>query len=131
RALFVAVSQSGETADTLAAADWAAAAGAYTVAVTNVVDSALTQRARAVVYLQVGPEIGVVATKTFTGQLAVLYTMGLHLAAQGGRLAATDRRELLAALEAMPERIQAALACPGDAQRIAAACVNVDHLLFT
>src|SRR5205085_10754443 len=66
RVLFVAVSQSGETADTLAAAEWAAASGAYTVAVTNVVDSALTQTARSVVYLQGGPESGVVATKTFT-----------------------------------------------------------------
>jgi glucosamine--fructose-6-phosphate aminotransferase (isomerizing) len=130
RVLFVAVSQSGETADTLAAAECATAAGAYTIAVTNVVDSALTQRMRSVVYLQVGPEIGVVATKTFTGQLAVLYTIGLHLAAQRSRLAAADRRMLLDALTAMPERIQAALACPAPAQRIAAACVNVDHLLF-
>jgi glutamine---fructose-6-phosphate transaminase (isomerizing) len=128
--LFVAVSQSGETADTLAAAKYAAAAGAYTVAVTNVVDSALTERARAVVYLQVGPEIGVVATKTFTGQLAVLFAMGLHLAARRGRLPAAERQALLNALTAMPERIQQALACPAPAQRIAAACVNVDHLLF-
>jgi glucosamine--fructose-6-phosphate aminotransferase (isomerizing) len=128
--LFVAVSQSGETADTLAAAEYAAAAGAHTVAVTNVVDSALTQRARSVVYLHVGPEIGVVATKTFTGQLAVLFAMGLHLAAQRGRLAAADREELLIALTSMPTRIQRALACPAQAQRIAAACVNVDHLLF-
>ncbi len=128
--LFVAVSQSGETADTLAATECAAAAGAYTVAVTNVVDSALTQRTRAVVYLQVGPEIGVVATKTFTGQLAVLYAMGLHLAPRRGRLLAGEREELLAALSSMPERIGEALACPTPAQRIAAACVNVDHLLF-
>src|SRR5207237_4040129 len=89
-----------------------------------------TQVARAVVYLQVGPEIGVVATKTFTGQLAVLFTIGLHLAARRGRLAATARRELLASLEAMPDLIAAALRCPEPAQRIAAACVHVDHLLF-
>ncbi|HLH21001.1 MAG TPA: glutamine--fructose-6-phosphate transaminase (isomerizing) [Chloroflexota bacterium] len=128
--LFVAVSQSGETADTLAAAEWAAEAGAYTVAVTNVVDSALTQRARAVVYLQVGPEIGVVATKTFTGQLAVLYAIGLHLAAQRRQLTPPARRALLEALSSLPTSIERALACPEPAQRIAAACVNVDHLLF-
>ncbi|HEY7064003.1 MAG TPA: glutamine--fructose-6-phosphate transaminase (isomerizing) [Chloroflexota bacterium] len=128
--LFVGVSQSGETADTLAAAQWAAATGAYTVAITNVVDSALTQVARAVVYLQVGPEIGVVATKTFTGQLAVLYTMGLHLAQRRGRLGPDERRDLVDSLEAMPDLIAAALRCPEPAQRIAAACVNVDHLLF-
>jgi glucosamine--fructose-6-phosphate aminotransferase (isomerizing) len=130
RVLFVAVSQSGETADTLAAAEYAAAAGAYTVALTNVVDSALTQQADAVVYIQVGPEIGVVATKTFTGQLAALYTMGLHLAPQRGLLEPEERRRLRSALADLPERIRAALACPADAQRVAAACVNVDHLLF-
>ncbi len=130
RVLLVAVSQSGETADTLAAARYAEQAGAYTVAVTNVVDSALTYGADAVVYLQVGPEIGVVATKTFTGQLAVLYTMGLHLARRRGRLSEAARRELLAALASMPARIECALGCTEQAQRIAAACVNVDHLLF-
>ena len=130
RALFVAVSQSGETADTLAATEYALAAGAYTVALTNVVDSALTQQARAVVYLQVGPEIGVVATKTFTGQLAVLYAIGLHLAPQRGLLRRHQRQELLSALTSMPERLHRALECPEQPQRVAAACVNVDHLLF-
>ncbi|HZU04850.1 MAG TPA: glutamine--fructose-6-phosphate transaminase (isomerizing) [Chloroflexota bacterium] len=130
RTLFVAVSQSGETADTLAAAEWARASGAQTVAVANVVDSSLTQIAAASVYLQVGPEIGVVATKTFTGQLAVLYTMGLYLAGRRGTLPADRRRELLAALEAMPGLIARALADPAPLQRIAAACVHVDHLLF-
>jgi glutamine---fructose-6-phosphate transaminase (isomerizing) len=130
RVLFVAVSQSGETADTVAAARFAASTGAQTVAVTNVVDSVLTQSAQAVVYLHVGPEICVVATKTFTGQLAVLYTMGLHFSVQRGPLAQGQREELLAALESMPERIEAALDCLPQAQRIAAACVNVDHLLF-
>jgi glucosamine--fructose-6-phosphate aminotransferase (isomerizing) len=128
--LFVAVSQSGETADTLAAMEYAAAAGTQTVAVTNVVDSALTLPATSVVYLQVGPEIGVVATKTFTGQLAVLYAMGLHFGSIRGTMPAAERRELLEALESMPTLIARALERPEQAQRIAAACVNVDHLLF-
>lgn len=130
RVLFVVVSQSGETADSLAALEYAAAAGAQTVAVTNVVDSSLTQDARAVVYLRVGPEIGVVATKTFTGQLAVLYTMGLHLAERRGSLAAESRSELLAALEATPELIAATVARYEQPQRIAATTANIDHLLF-
>jgi glucosamine--fructose-6-phosphate aminotransferase (isomerizing) len=128
--LFVAVSQSGETADTLAAIRYAAAAGTQTIAVTNVVDSALTLGASGVVYLQVGPEIGVVATKTFTGQLAVLYTMGLHFAGARDTLPGGTRAEMLAALQTMPELIARALERPEPAQRIAAACVNVDHLLF-
>jgi glucosamine--fructose-6-phosphate aminotransferase (isomerizing) len=128
--LFVAVSQSGETADTLAALEYAGAAGTQTIAVTNVVDSALTLRASAVAYLQVGPEIGVVATKTFTGQLAVLYAMGLHFARVLDRLSAGRQAELVGALEAMPSLIERSLANPQPAQRIAAGCVNVDHLLF-
>jgi glutamine---fructose-6-phosphate transaminase (isomerizing) len=128
--LFVAVSQSGETADTLAALEYAEAAGTQTVAITNVVDSALTLSATGVVYLQVGPEIGVVATKTFTGQLAVLYTMGLDFAARRGTLPDEQSRQFVAALEGMPALIAQALSRPEQAQRIAAACVNVDHLLF-
>src|ERR671932_556698 len=73
--------------------------GAQTIAITNVVNSSLTLPVRAAVYLRVGPEIGVVATKTFTGQLAVLYTMGLHLAGQLKSMDASRRSELLAALE--------------------------------
>ncbi len=130
RVLFVSVSQSGETADTLAAAEYAADEGAQTVAITNVVDSSLTQRARAVAYLRVGPEIGVVATKTFTGQLAVLYTMGLHIAGRRGSLPAEQRRELLAALDAMPDLIATTLERHEPAQRVAADTANIAHLLF-
>lgn len=130
RVLVVAVSQSGETADTLAALEYAQAAGAYTLAVTNVVDSAITRYARSVVYIHAGPEICVVATKTFTGQLAVLYTIGLHLAPHRDHLPAAEREALLAALADMPRQVERALGCLPQAQRIAAACVNVDHLLF-
>ncbi|MBX5489839.1 MAG: glutamine--fructose-6-phosphate transaminase (isomerizing) [Chloroflexi bacterium] len=129
-ALVIAISQSGETADTRAAAEWAARAGARTLALTNVVGSSLTQTVEASVYLYVGPEIGVVSTKAFTGQLAVLYAMGLDLAARRGTLPPEQLQELAAALAAMPERVAACLARPEPVQRIAAACVNVDHLLF-
>ena len=117
--LFVAVSQSGETADTRRRSSSAATRGTQTVAITNVVDSALTLTAAAVVYLQVGPEIGVVATKTFTGQLAVLYTMGLYAAARRGTLPAERTQEMIGALEKMPALIARALAQPEQVQRIA------------
>jgi glutamine---fructose-6-phosphate transaminase (isomerizing) len=130
RVLLVAVSQSGETADTLAAMKYAAATGAQTVTITNVVNSSLTQGVDATVYLRVGPEMGVVATKTFTGQLAALYAMGLHLARSRGSLPPERRRELSAALETMPERIKETLRCQQDARRLAAACVDARHLLF-
>jgi glutamine---fructose-6-phosphate transaminase (isomerizing) len=128
--LLVAVSQSGETADTLAATRYAAAQGAQTVAITNVVDSSLAHAVDAAVYLGVGPEIGVVATKTFTGQLAVLYALGLHIAGQRGTLPPEQRRELVAALEATPARIAAALGCQQQAQRLAAASAHADKFLF-
>ena len=130
RTLVLAISQSGETADTRAAAEWAARAGARTLALTNVVGSSLTQTVEASIYLYVGPEIGVVSTKAFTGQLAVLYAMGLDLAARRGTLPPETLRELAAELAAMPERVAACLARPEAVQRIAAACVGVDHLLF-
>jgi glucosamine--fructose-6-phosphate aminotransferase (isomerizing) len=128
--LFVAVSQSGETADTLAALHLAREMGATTVVVTNVVGSAMTHGADAVLYMQVGPEIGVVATKTFTGQLAVLYLLGLHLAERLGTLDDAWLRRYCDELVALPGKVERALELKEQAARIASSCVNVDHLLF-
>lgn len=75
----VAISQSGETADTLSAIRLAKKDGAKVLAITNVVGSTLSREADAAIYLGVGPEIGVVATKTFTGQLAVIYKLAYSL----------------------------------------------------
>ena len=86
--LFLAVSQSGETADTLAAARLAAERGAVVVAVTNVAYSSLTRIARFTLLTQAGREIAVAATKSFNAQLALLYSLTAALARQRGRLAA-------------------------------------------
>ena len=128
--LFIAVSQSGETADTLAAFRQAQDGGARTVAVANVVGSAITSGADAVLYLQVGPEIGVVATKTFTGQLAVLMLAGIHVARALGRMGEAEARRRMDELASVPEAVERALGTADESARIADSVSNVDHLLF-
>lgn len=93
----VAISQSGETADTLSAVRLAKKEGAKILAITNVVGSTLSREADATLYIGVGPEVGVVATKTFTGQLAIIYKLAYSM---GGNRAGLDE------LEAMPASVQ-------------------------
>lgn len=128
--LFIAVSQSGETADTLAAFRMAQASPAKTIAIANAVGSAITIGADAVLYLQVGPEIGVVATKTFTGQLAVLMLLGIHVARAAGVMTAADASAVAVQLGRVPEAIRKALDTAEEASRIAYSVANVAHLLF-
>ena len=108
--LCVAITQSGETADTLAATRLAKASGAPVIAISNVLGSAITRVADAVLYLQAGPEICVVATKTFVTTTTVLYLLGLHLARRRETLGAGDLRAALAALLALPAQMQGVLA---------------------
>ncbi|MBV9708761.1 MAG: glutamine--fructose-6-phosphate transaminase (isomerizing), partial [Chloroflexi bacterium] len=84
--LCIAVTQSGETADTLVGIRQAREHDAPVIAITNVVASAITRLADTVLYLQAGPEIGVVSTKTFIGSVAVLYLLALYLGQQRGRI---------------------------------------------
>ncbi len=104
--LCIAVTQSGETADTLVGIRQAREHGAPVIAVTNVVESAITRLADAVLYLQAGPEIGVVATKTFVGSVAVLYMLGLYLGQKRGRINDENLPVFLHALENLPEQVQ-------------------------
>ncbi len=104
--LCIAVTQSGETADTLVGIRQAREQGAPVIAITNVVASAITRLSDAVLYLQAGPEIGVVATKTFITSVTVLYLLGLYLAQQRGRMTSEEIGTLLEALERIPPQIQ-------------------------
>jgi glucosamine--fructose-6-phosphate aminotransferase (isomerizing) len=107
--LCIAVTQSGETADTLVGIRQAREHGAPVIAITNVMSSAITRLADAVVYLQAGPEIGVVATKTFVTSVTMLYLLGLYFAQQCGQMKAEERAGILAALERIPDQIQQVL----------------------
>ncbi len=104
--LCIAVTQSGETADTLVGIRQAREQGAPVIAITNVVASAITRLSDAVLYLQAGPEIGVVATKTFITSVTVLYMLGLYLAQHHDRMASEEANMVLEALEHIPEQIQ-------------------------
>jgi glucosamine--fructose-6-phosphate aminotransferase (isomerizing) len=107
--LVVALSQSGETADTLGAAQAARAKGAPVVAVCNAVGSALAREAHGLVYIHAGPEISVASTKTFTATLTALYLLALHLGRARGTLSAADGRRHLEALLELPRLIELAL----------------------
>ena len=104
--LCIAVTQSGETADTLVGIRQAREQGAPVIAITNVVASAITRLSDAVLYLQAGPEIGVVATKTFITSVTVLYMLGLYLAQHHDRMASEEASMVLEALEDIPDQIQ-------------------------
>lgn len=127
--LCIAVSQSGETADTLAAFELAGRLGAKRLALTNVVGSAITSLADAVVYQHSGPEVAVIASKTLTGQVATLLLIGLALAE---RLGADEARfsDVLEALPRLPDLVEEALTTASDASRIGEGQAHRDRLLF-
>ena len=102
--LVVAITQSGETADTRAALREAKRRGATTLAICNVVASTIAREADACIYLHAGPEIGVASTKAFTSQLVVLHLLSLHLARSRG-LSSAHAAQLIRALEAIPAKV--------------------------
>ncbi len=99
----IAVSQSGETIDTLLAVREAKAAGALTIALSNVVDSAIPRESHVAIYTRAGPEIGVAATKTFTTQVAVLSYLAVKVAERVGAISSHEASEYVAALRKVPE----------------------------
>ena len=107
--LVVAISQSGETADTIAAVREARRRGACVLAITNVVGSALNLEADGTILMQAGPEIGVAATKTFLAQLACGLLLALRLGDLQGRLDVDDHRRVAAALLTTPELVERTL----------------------
>ncbi len=108
--LVIGITQSGETADTLAAMRLAREQGATVLALTNVMGSQATRDADAVLFTRAGLEIGVAATKTFTSQVAAMYLLGLWLAQARGTLPAERIEELIADLKRIPSRIERTLA---------------------
>jgi glucosamine--fructose-6-phosphate aminotransferase (isomerizing) len=108
--LVIGITQSGETADTLAAMRLARESGAKVLAITNVMGSQATRDADAVLYTRAGPEVSVAATKTFVAQVAAMYLLGLKLAQLRGTLPDADLAELVAEMKALPSKIEATLA---------------------
>ncbi len=109
RTLVIGISQSGETADTLAATRYALAQGSTVVGVSNVVDSSLARESHAVLYTRAGPEIGVAATKTFTTQLVAMQLLALYLAQERGTLDPGTIGVMVNALRSLPRQVEEAL----------------------
>jgi glucosamine--fructose-6-phosphate aminotransferase (isomerizing) len=115
--LVIGITQSGETADTLAAMRLARDAGAKVLTVTNIMGSQATRDADAVLYTRAGLEIGVAATKTFLAQVAAMYLLGLRIAELRGSLPTARIAELVAELKALPVKIDETLAATEEAVR--------------
>jgi glucosamine--fructose-6-phosphate aminotransferase (isomerizing) len=109
RTLVIAVTQSGETADTLSAIRAAKRAGARTLAVTNTLGSTVTRETDDTVYIRAGPEIGVAATKTFASQVATLTLLSVYLGRERGTTGTNTASEVLANLRDLPGAVQQAL----------------------
>jgi glucosamine--fructose-6-phosphate aminotransferase (isomerizing) len=109
RALVVAVTQSGETADTIAATRLARERGCPIIAVTNTVGSAITREADASVFLQAGPEVAVAATKTFVTQVSTLVMLAADIAGRLGKRTAGEQAALVEALRALPDQAERAI----------------------
>ena len=107
--IVIAISQSGETADTLAAIELAKSKGAIIFGVVNTVGSSISRASHEGAYLHAGPEIGVASTKAFTAQLTVLSMIGLRVAHQKGTIAERKYKELLVDLETIPAKVKKAL----------------------
>jgi glutamine---fructose-6-phosphate transaminase (isomerizing) len=129
--LVIGITQSGETADTLAAMRLARERGAKVLAVTNIMGSQATRDADAVLYTRSGMEVSVAATKTFVAQVAVMYLLGLRLAELRGTLAPERLAELIAEMKSLPSRIEATLAgCEETMREIAAAYGEREFFLY-
>jgi glucosamine--fructose-6-phosphate aminotransferase (isomerizing) len=130
RSLAVAITQSGETADTLAALREAKAKGARSVAICNVVGSMATREAEGTVYTHAGPEIGVASTKAFTTQLVALYLLALRLAEARNTLSPAERRAHIESLMHLPQIVEGALQAAKRTEEIAARFYNRADFLY-
>ncbi len=128
--LVVAVSQSGETADTMSAVRWAKNCGAPTLSVVNVVGSMMARESDGVLYTHAGPEIGVAATKTFLAQIAAIYLLGLYLGQERGLLEPEFIRHTYERLEALSSRIEEVLQDTEMVERCAEKYCRCEDFLF-
>ena len=126
----IAISQSGETADTLAALELAKSKGATILGICNVVGSSISRITDAGSYTHAGPEIGVASTKAFTAQVTVLTLMALSLAHKKGTLAERDFRTLLTELEAIPDKVKRVLETNDHIVKIASEYKDSKNALY-
>ena len=128
--LVIAVSQSGETADTLAALKEAKRRGAKTIAIVNVVSSAIATTADDVIYTWAGPEIAVATTKAYSAQLTVFYLLAIYMARRLGKIDDARNAQLIADLINLPEKVEKLFEQKTVIQNMAALYFNEKHIFF-
>jgi len=128
--IIVAISQSGETADTLVAIEKAKENGAIIFGIVNVVGSSIARASNGGAYTHAGPEIGVASTKAFTGQLAVIIMMALKIAKEKGTISDDRYNNLLFELEAVPEKVASILKNAEELKTIALKYKNATDALY-
>jgi glucosamine--fructose-6-phosphate aminotransferase (isomerizing) len=128
--LLMLISQSGETADTLAALREGKKKQVKSLSICNVVDSSLARGSDGIIYTRAGPEIGVASTKTFTTQLIALYLFSLYLAQVQGKIKKEGIKELLKELVKLPHLMEEVLAGDHEIERIAKKYVNCRDFLY-
>ncbi|MFD1062405.1 glutamine--fructose-6-phosphate transaminase (isomerizing) [Winogradskyella litorisediminis] len=126
----IAISQSGETADTLAAIKLAKQHGAFVFGVCNVVGSSIARETHAGAYTHAGPEIGVASTKAFTTQITVLTLIALKLAKEKGSISKSDFHYHLEQLELIPEKVAKALKADDHIKEVAKTYMNATNCLY-
>jgi len=128
--LIVALSQSGETADTLGAVKAAKAKGAPILAITNVVGSALSREATGILYTHAGPEIGVASTKTFTATMTACYLLALYLGRERGHLNLEEGQKRLQDLLEIPRLMEATLELDSQIAELARRFFHYQNFLY-
>ncbi len=128
--IVIAISQSGETADTLAALELAKSKGATILGICNVVGSSISRTTDAGSYTHAGPEIGVASTKAFTAQVTILTLMALSLGHKKGTISDSKFHTLLAELEAIPEKVKIVLESNQAIEKIAEEYKNASNALY-
>lgn len=128
--IVIAISQSGETADTLAALKLAKEKGAFIYGICNVVGSSIARLTDAGSYTHAGPEIGVASTKAFTAQLSILTLIALKLGKHNGTLTSSQFQSLIQELDSIPQKVEKALQTNDSVKEIAKKFVNATNFLY-
>ena len=128
--LVILISQSGETADTLAALKLAKEKGATTLSFVNVKGSSIARESDMVIYTHAGPEISVASTKAYSVQLSAMYLLAFELAYANGKITKEECIRLMEVLQKVPDYIRETLECEKDCQYIASKLMNAESLLY-
>ncbi|MBI5682218.1 MAG: glutamine--fructose-6-phosphate transaminase (isomerizing) [Deltaproteobacteria bacterium] len=130
RTLIIGISQSGETADTIAAIREAKKKGAKIISICNVIESSIARESDSIIYTHAGPEIGVASTKAFTTQLTALYLLSIYMGRKVGRITQDKAKDLLHELITLPHKIEKILTLNGEIESIAKRYFNFRDFLY-